>query len=63
MKKSKKIFKVGSLIDPDGDYVGHFDARTGELLYHTFQGQKGAPVMVEISAETKTNDPKQQSLF
>lgn len=34
MDKPSKIFKIESLIDKEGEYIGIFCAKTGNLLRH-----------------------------
>jgi len=59
-KQTKHTFRIESLLDKEGEYVGVFCAMTGELLHH--EGQPAAqPEQPE--EEIKPINPNQLNLF
>ena len=64
MKKKDSTFKIESLFDKQGQYVAHCSKRTGDILWHSSDGEQEEED-AESEEDTKTNyiNPKQQSLF
>lgn len=55
--KSKHTFKIESLLDKQGEYIGIFDAKTGLLI-----GHEGTLLKTNLdSVETKENDQEQEN--
>ncbi len=57
MKSKLNTFKIESLIDKEGEYIGIFDAKTGLLI-----GHEGSLVKTNLdSVETEENDQQQEN--
>jgi len=55
--KSKHTFKIESLLDKEGEYVGIFDAKTGLLI-----GHEGSLVKTNLEGqETEENEQEQDN--
>lgn len=57
MKSKLNTFKIESLLDKQGEYIGIFDAKTGLLI-----GHEGTLLKTNLdSVETKENDQEQEN--
>lgn len=55
--KPKHTFKIESLLDKQGEYIGIFDAKTGLLI-----GHEGSLVKTNLdSVETQENEQEQEN--
>jgi hypothetical protein len=57
MKSKLNTFKIESLLDKQGEYIGIFDAKTGLLI-----GHEGTLVKTNLEEqETEENDQEQEN--